>query len=56
MKVLKVNVFLSDMDNFAEMNSIYMQYWGDVTPCRTYAAVKALPLNTNMEIECIAAV
>ena len=35
-KVVKVNVFLSNMDDFAEMNSVYMQYWGDVKPCRTY--------------------
>lgn len=34
-KVVKVNVFLSDMDNFAPMNEIYSQYWGDVKPCRT---------------------
>lgn len=34
-KVVKVNVFLSNMDDFAEMNSVYMQYWGDVKPCRT---------------------
>ncbi|GKZ29986.1 hypothetical protein AbraIFM66950_007415 [Aspergillus brasiliensis] len=34
-KVLKVNVFLSNMDDFAEMNSVYMQYWGDVKPCRS---------------------
>ncbi|RAL01991.1 putative L-PSP endoribonuclease family protein Brt1 [Aspergillus ibericus CBS 121593] len=53
-KVLKVNVFLSDMDNFAEMNSVYTEYWGDVKPCRTCVAVKTLPLNTDVEIECIA--
>jgi enamine deaminase RidA (YjgF/YER057c/UK114 family) len=34
-KVVKVNVFLSNMDDFADMNSVYMQYWGDVKPCRT---------------------
>ncbi|KAI1465320.1 L-PSP endoribonuclease family protein Brt1 [Daldinia caldariorum] len=34
-KVVKVNVFLSDMDNFAAMNEIYSQYWGEVKPCRT---------------------
>ncbi|KAE8367390.1 Endoribonuclease L-PSP/chorismate mutase-like protein [Aspergillus caelatus] len=56
MRVLKGNVFLSDMDNLDELNSIHMQYWGDVKPCRTYVAVKTLPLNTNMGIECIAAV
>lgn len=37
-KVVKVNVFLSNMDDFAEMNSVYMQYWGDVKPCRTYVS------------------
>lgn len=34
-KVVKVNVFLDNMDNFADMNSVYTQYWGDVKPCRT---------------------
>lgn len=34
-QVVKVNVFLANMDDFAEMNSVYMQYWGDVKPCRT---------------------
>ncbi|EAW14724.1 putative L-PSP endoribonuclease family protein Brt1 [Aspergillus clavatus NRRL 1] len=53
-KVVKVNVFLADMDDFAEMNSVYTQYWGDVKPCRTCVAVKTLPLNTDVEIECIA--
>ncbi|PYH36910.1 putative L-PSP endoribonuclease family protein Brt1 [Aspergillus neoniger CBS 115656] len=53
-KVLKVTVFLSNMDDFAEMNSVYVQYWGDVKPCRTCVTVKTLPLNTDIEIECIA--
>lgn len=34
-KVVKVNVFLSNMDDFAAMNEIYCQYWGDVKPSRT---------------------
>jgi enamine deaminase RidA (YjgF/YER057c/UK114 family) len=33
--VVKVNVFLSNMDDFAAMNEIYSTYWGDVKPCRT---------------------
>ncbi|KAF3069815.1 L-PSP endoribonuclease family protein Brt1 [Daldinia loculata] len=53
-KVVKVNVFLSDMDNFAAMNEIYSQYWGEVKPCRTCVAVKTLPLNVDVEIECTA--
>ncbi|KAM3478297.1 hypothetical protein MY8738_006031 [Beauveria namnaoensis] len=53
-KVVKVNVFLANMDDFAKMNEIYMTYWGDVKPCRTCVAVKTLPLNTDVEIECTA--
>ncbi|PNY25611.1 L-PSP endoribonuclease family protein Brt1 [Tolypocladium capitatum] len=53
-KVVKVNVFLSDMDDFAKMNEVYATYWGDVKPCRTCVAVKTLPLNTDVEIECTA--
>jgi enamine deaminase RidA (YjgF/YER057c/UK114 family) len=34
-KVVKVNVFLADMADFAEMNSVYSQYWGNVKPSRT---------------------
>ncbi|EKG12746.1 YjgF-like protein, partial [Macrophomina phaseolina MS6] len=52
--VVKVNVFLSNMDDFAAMNEVYMTYWGDVKPCRTCVAVKTLPLNTDVEIECVA--
>ncbi|KAI1848590.1 hypothetical protein JX265_011556 [Neoarthrinium moseri] len=53
-KVVKVNVFLSDMDNFAAMNEIYSTYWGETKPCRTCVAVKTLPLNVDVEIECTA--
>lgn len=34
-KVVKVNVFLADMGDFAKMNEVYSTYWGDVKPCRT---------------------
>ncbi|EMC98873.1 hypothetical protein BAUCODRAFT_31148 [Baudoinia panamericana UAMH 10762] len=52
--VVKVNVFLSDMKDFAAMNEIYAQYWGETKPCRTCVAAKQLPLGTDVEIECIA--
>ncbi|KAH7169419.1 Endoribonuclease L-PSP/chorismate mutase-like protein [Fusarium sp. MPI-SDFR-AT-0072] len=51
---VKVNVFLSDMNDFAAMNEVYMQYWGDIKPCRTCVSVKTLPYNTDVEIECTA--
>jgi len=53
-QVVKVNVYLSDMDNFSKMNEVYITYFGDVKPARTCVAVKALPLGVDVEIECIA--
>jgi enamine deaminase RidA (YjgF/YER057c/UK114 family) len=32
---VKVNVFITDMADFAKMNEVYSQYWGDVKPSRT---------------------
>ncbi|KAF5130246.1 RutC family protein [Metarhizium brunneum] len=53
-KVVKVNVFLANMADFAKMNEVYTTYWGDVKPCRTCVAVKTLPFDTDVEIECTA--
>ncbi|KAE9571385.1 2-iminobutanoate/2-iminopropanoate deaminase [Colletotrichum fructicola] len=53
-KVVKVNVFLANMDDFAAMNEVYCTYWGEIKPSRTCVAVKTLPLNVDVEIECIA--
>jgi enamine deaminase RidA (YjgF/YER057c/UK114 family) len=33
--VVKVNVFLSDMNDFDKVNEVYCTYWGDIKPCRT---------------------
>ncbi|KMQ43542.1 YjgF/Yer057p/UK114 family [Trichophyton rubrum] len=53
--VVKTNVFISTMDDFAEMNKVYQSYFKDEPkPCRTCVAVKQLPLDTDVEIECIA--
>lgn len=53
-KVIKTTVFLSDMDNFAKLNEVYAQYFGNHKPARTTVAVKTLPKNALVEIECIA--
>lgn len=53
-KVIKTTVFLSDMDNFAPMNEVYAKYFGDHKPSRSTVAVKTLPKNALVEIECIA--
>ncbi|EFE38898.1 hypothetical protein TRV_06417 [Trichophyton verrucosum HKI 0517] len=44
--VVKTNVFISTMDDFAEMNKVYQSYFKDEP--------KPLPLDTDVEIECIA--
>lgn len=53
---VKVNVFLDDIANFAKVNEVYAQYFNtEPKPVRTCVAVKQLPLNTDVEIELIAA-
>jgi 2-iminobutanoate/2-iminopropanoate deaminase len=53
--VVKVIVFLSDMDNFARLNAVYSQNWGDIKPARSCVQVARLPLDVDVEIEAIAA-
>ena len=53
-KALKVNVYLSDLANYAKMNSVYAGRWGEVPPVRTTVAVAGLPGNSLVEIDLIA--
>ncbi len=53
-QVVKTTVFLADMDDFTLMNEIYAQAFGDHKPARSTVAVKTLPKNAKVEIECIA--
>lgn len=52
--VVKTTVFLADMSLFAEMNKVYATYFSEAFPARSAVAVKALPKNALVEIECIA--
>ncbi len=52
--VVKVTVFLTDMDDFAAMNAVYARFFDAPYPARSTFAVKALPLGARVEIECIA--
>lgn len=49
--VVKTTVFLTDMDDFAEMNDAYLEAFGDHRPTRSAFAVCALPLGGDVEIE-----
>lgn len=52
--VVKVNVYLTDMNNFAAMNEVYATQFSKPYPARTCVAVLALPLGADVEIEMIA--
>ena len=53
-RVLKCTVFLTDIANFQAMNEVYHTYFPVDPPTRTTVAVKDLPGNSPVEIECIA--
>ena len=52
--VVKTTVFLADMADFADMNEVYAQFFAAPFPARSAVAVKTLPKNARVEIECIA--
>ncbi len=52
--VVKANVFLTDMANFAAMNAVYATKFSAPHPARSTIAVAGLPLGAQVEIELIA--
>ncbi len=52
--VVKCNVFLTDMDDFAAMNAVYGERFEPPFPARTTIGVASLPLGARIEIEMIA--
>jgi len=52
-KVFKTTCYLADMDDFAEFNRVYAQYFTS-KPARSCVAVKSLPKGALCEIEAIA--
>ncbi len=52
--VVKMNVFLSDMDSFAQMNEVYVSVMGEEPPARITVGKAGLALDAAVEIDCIA--
>jgi reactive intermediate/imine deaminase len=52
--VLKVTVYLDDIDDFDRMNEAYAEYFQDNPPARSAIGVEALPAGAAIEIEAIA--
>lgn len=52
--VIKTTVFLANMDDFADMNAVYAEFFTQPYPARSAVAVKTLPKNALVEIEVVA--
>ena len=52
--VVKTTVFMADMNDFADMNSVYAEFFAEPYPARSAVAVKTLPKGALVEIEAIA--
>jgi 2-iminobutanoate/2-iminopropanoate deaminase len=55
-EVVKVNVYLVDMADFAAMNAVYARQFSPPYPARTTVGVAALPLGARIEVEVVARV
>lgn len=53
-KVVKTTVFISDMNEFARLNAVYAEMFGDTKPARSCVQVARLPKDVKLEIEAIA--
>lgn len=54
--VVKTTVFLKNMNDFAAMNAVYAETFGQALPARSTIEVARLPRDVLVEIECIAVV
>ena len=49
--MVKVNIFLTDLDNFAQVNEVMAKYFEQPYPARAAIGVKQLPKGANIEID-----
>ena len=54
--VVKTTVFMADMNDFADMNTVYAEFFTEPYPARSAVAVKTLPKGALVEIEVVAGV
>ena len=53
-KLVKVTIFLTNIDDFAEVNEAYASFFGTDPPARATVGVAGLPKGAQVEIECVA--
>ncbi len=54
-RVVKTTIFLADMNDFVAVNEVYARHFGSNRPARSTVAVRTLPRNALIEIDCVAA-
>jgi 2-iminobutanoate/2-iminopropanoate deaminase len=52
--IVKVNIYLTDMGDFPELNALYADWLGEHRPARATVAVAALPLGARIEMDVVA--
>ncbi|PSW22067.1 RidA family protein [Photobacterium sanctipauli] len=52
--IVKATVFVKDLNDFATVNAVYAEFFGDNCPARSCVEVARLPLDAKVEIEVIA--
>ena len=52
--VVRATIYMTDIENYGKINSIYAQYFGEKPPARAAVQVVSLPKQANVEISCIA--
>lgn len=53
-KIIKTNVYMTDLSNFAAFNQIYKNAFNEDFPARTAIQINALPMGAEIEIEAVA--
>lgn len=53
-QVIKTTVFVQDLNDFAQLNAVYAEEFGDHKPARSTVQVARLPLDAKVEIELVA--
>ena len=52
--VVKVTVYLADMDDFAKVNEVYSSFFSTIPPARSAVQVARLPKDVDIEIDMVA--
>jgi 2-iminobutanoate/2-iminopropanoate deaminase len=52
--VVRCEVFMTDVNNYGQVNEVYARYFNEKPPARQAVEVSALPRNARVEISCIA--